>query len=161
IYLGRALGPRNFERLFAIKTIHDHLCRESAFVEMFLDEARLAARIHHPNVIPVYEVDVDKGRYFIAMEYVSGESFAPTVKNTWTKGRPFPLDMAVHVIAEACEGLHSAHELKDGEGRPLLVVHRDVAPQNVMIGYDGAVRMMDFGIAKAIDRVSGTRPGTL
>jgi eukaryotic-like serine/threonine-protein kinase len=161
LYLGRAVGPGSFERLFAIKMIHEHLCRENAFIQMFLNEARIAARLHHPNVISVYEVDVDQGRYYLAMDYVSGENLALTLKHTWNRNRPFPFDIASYVIASACEGLHAAHELKDVQGAPLDVVHRDVAPQNIMIGYDGTIRVMDFGIAKAADQVSQTRPGTM
>ncbi|MCK6548812.1 protein kinase, partial [Myxococcota bacterium] len=161
LYLGRAVGPGSFERLFAIKMIHDHLSREPTFVNMFLNEARLSARIHHSNVIAVYEVDQDNGRYFLAMDYMSGENLALTLKHTWNRGRPFPIDMATHIVSQACEGLHAAHELKDATGQLLGVVHRDVAPQNIMLGYDGTVRVMDFGIAKTFDSISETRPGTM
>src|SRR6185503_7040598 len=113
LYLGRAVGPGSFERLFAIKMIHEHLCREQAFVGMFLNEARLCARIHHPNVISVYDVDVDSGRYYLAMDYMSGENLALTLKHTWNRGRPFPIDIASYLVAQTCEGLHAAHELKD------------------------------------------------
>jgi serine/threonine protein kinase len=160
LYLARTSGVGRFERLFAIKVTHDHLSKERGFVEMFMNEARIAAKIQHPNVIPVYEIDHERGRYYMVMDYVSGETLALALKHTWNKDRPFPLASAAHLIATACEGLHAAHELRGPDG-PLGVVHRDVAPQNLMIGYDGIVRVMDFGIAKALDTVSMTKPGVM
>lgn len=161
VYLARAEGRGSFERLFAIKVLREHLAEEGAFVQMFLNEARLAARIHHPNAISVYEVDVADGAHYIAMDYMSGENLAATLRLTWNRKRQFPIEMAAHILAQASEGLHAAHELRDGRGDPLRVVHRDVSPQNVMVGYDGTVRVMDFGAAKAADQVPATRPGTL
>ncbi|MFO0725286.1 MAG: protein kinase [Myxococcota bacterium] len=160
-YLGRAVGPGGFERLFAIKMIHEHLCREPAFVSMFLNEARLVARIQHPNVIPVYEVDVENGRYYLSLDYVSGETLAQTLWATVQAKKKLPVEAAATIVAHAAQGLHAAHELRAADGRPLGVVHRDVAPQNLMIGYDGLVRLMDFGVAKAHDQLHHSRPGTL
>lgn len=160
-YLARAGGVGGFERLFAIKMIHEHLCREPAFVSMFLNEARLVARIHHPNVIPVYEVDVDSGRYFLSLDYVSGETLAQTLWATLKAQKKLPPYTAIGIVAAAAEGLHAAHELRGGDGQLLGVVHRDVAPQNIMIGYDGIVRVMDFGVAKAQGQLHHSRPGTL
>lgn len=161
LYLGRAAGLGGFERLFAIKLIHEHLSREKRFVDMFLDEARLAARIVHPNVVSVYEVGIDRGRHFIAMDYINGETLSLALQHTWGQKQPFPLDLSVYLAAQAAEGLHAAHELKGSDGQPLGVVHRDVAPSNLMIGYDGILRVMDFGVAKARDQVTHTRPGTI
>lgn len=161
LYLGRISGLGGFERLFAIKMIHEHLSRERGFVEMFLNEARIAARVQHPNVIPVYEVGMERGRHFLAMDYISGETLGLALKHTWNAGRPFPVQISVHVLAAIAEGLHAAHELASPEGQALGVVHRDVAPQNIMLGYDGIPRLMDFGIAKAFDSANHTRPGTL
>ncbi|MEQ9495698.1 MAG: protein kinase [Deltaproteobacteria bacterium] len=161
LYLGRAGGLGGFERLFALKVVHPHLCRKPAFIDMFLNEARIAASVHHPNVVPVYEIDVDDGQYFLAMDYVSGETLALLLRSTWHAQRDLPMRFAAHIVASAAEGLHAAHELTDAEGASRNVVHRDVAPQNIMIGYDGIVRVTDFGIAKAMDSVSQTKPGVL
>lgn len=161
LYLARVVGLGGFERLFALKMIHDDLGRDPEFVRMFLDEARLVARIRHPNVVPVYEVGMDQGRYFIAMDYVSGETLGAALAATWPRQRPFPVALAMHIIAMAGEGLHAAHELTDQRGQSLGVIHRDVAPGNIMLGYDGAVRVMDFGVAKAVDQASGASADAL
>jgi len=159
LYLARAVGPAGFERLFAIKTIHEQLTRDRSFIDMFLDEARLAARIHHPNAVAVYDVGEDDGIYYLAMDYVNGETLAHTIARAWKQKPPFPVELAVHVAESVCEALHAAHELTDAKGDPLGVVHRDVSPQNIMIGYDGIARIMDFGVAKATDRSAHTRIG--
>ncbi len=159
LYLGRAVGPGGFQRLFAIKTIHEQYSREEAFVQMFLDEARLAARIHHPNAVPVYEVGADQGRHYIAMEYVDGETLSSTISKVWKAEPPFPVGIALHIVEGVCEALHATHELTDSTGASLNVVHRDVSPQNIMVGYDGIPRLMDFGVAKAADQLAHTRPG--
>jgi serine/threonine-protein kinase len=159
LYLARATGPAGFERLFAIKTIHEQLTRDRSFVDMFLDEARLAARIHHPNAVPVYDIGEEDGLYYIAMDYVNGETLAHALTRTWKESPPFPIPLAVHLAESVCEALHAAHELTDASGRSLGVVHRDVSPQNIMIGYDGIARIMDFGVAKAADRIVHTTTG--
>lgn len=160
IYLGRAEGIGGFERLMAIKMIHPHLSRQQSFIDMFLDEARIAALIRHPNVVPVYEIGEHEGRHFIAMDYVSGEPLSILLDNTWCRGVPLDFDIVAYIVSIVCEALHAAHDLTDPTGRPLKVVHRDVCPQNIMLGYDGVTRVMDFGVAKAVDQLSETRPGT-
>lgn len=160
LYLARTAGIGGFERLFALKLIHEHLSREERFVHMFLDEARLAARIRHPNVVPVYEVGVHEERHYLAMEYLSGETLGMALTTTWPKGVPFPLSLVPLIIGSAAEGLHAAHELRDANGASLGVIHRDVTPQNIMLGYDGSVRVMDFGVARALDQLSESLPGT-
>ena len=126
---------------------------------MFLNEARIAAQVRHPNVVSVHDLEIDEGRYFLAMDYVCGETLSSVLGATWNKKKPLPWQMTVAVIAKICEGLHAVHELQDPMGRPLKVVHRDVAPQNIMVGYDGQIYLMDFGIAKALSSVSHTKPG--
>lgn len=160
VCLTRVLGPGGFERLVAVKLLHDHLSRREGFVKMFLDEARIAARIRHPNVVPVLEVGDDDGRHFIAMDYVSGETLARALNRLHKHGRRLPYGLAAHLVWAASEGLHAAHELRDATGALLNVVHRDVSPENLIVGYDGAVRITDFGIAKANDQSSFTMPGT-
>ena len=161
IYLGRSAGIGGFERLVAIKMIHRHLSKQQQFMDMFLDEARIAALIRHPNVVSVFEVGEHDERYFIAMDYVSGEPLSILLDRTWGRDVSLPADMMAHVVSVTCEGLHAAHELEDpATGSPLNVVHRDVCPQNIMIGYDGIVRLMDFGVAKAAGQLAMTQPGT-
>jgi serine/threonine protein kinase len=156
----RAEGIGGFERLMAIKMIHPHLSKQQSFINMFLDEARIAALIRHPNVVPVYEIGEHFGRHFIAMDYVSGEPLSILLDNTWCRGIPLDFDVVAFIVSVVCEALHAAHDLTDPTGRPLKVVHRDVCPQNIMLGYDGITRVMDFGVAKAVDQLSQTRPGT-
>lgn len=159
VWLARVEGLGGFHRLFAVKMIHEHLAGETKFVDLFLNEARIASRIHHPNVVAISDVGLDGGSYYLSMDYVGGETLTRLLQATWNQGRPLPIDLTLQILLQCCEGLHAAHELKDREGRPLSVVHRDVAPQNVMVGYDGVVRLMDFGIAKAVDQLKTTRPG--
>ena len=160
VYLAREVGESGMNRVVALKCIHRHLAKRQAFVDMFLDEARVAARINHPNVCSVYDFGQVDGMYYIAMEYLVGETFARVVRRMFHKGseRPSPLNVA-HVIADACEGLHAAHELRGPDGKPMDVVHRDVSPSNIYVCYDGTTRIVDFGIAKAADKLYATRTG--
>jgi eukaryotic-like serine/threonine-protein kinase len=144
LYLARSRGEEQFERLVAVKIIHSHLSRQPEFVKMFIDEARLAARISHPNVVMILDLGKVSDCHFMAMEYIDGESVAALLR----RARP-PLPFAARVVASAAAGLHAAHELSDLEGEPLGVVHRDVSPQNILIGYEGAVKVVDFGVARA------------
>jgi serine/threonine-protein kinase len=161
VYLARAQGAFGFERLFALKMILPHLSEQKEFVDLFLNEARIAARIHHPNVLAVHDIDLHEGLTYLKMDYASGETLAQALDRTWNQGTPFPIPIAAQIVSSVADGLHAAHELRDSAGAPLQVIHRDVGPHNILIGYDGVVRVMDFGIAKALDRVSGTRPGIL
>lgn len=160
VCLGRTIGPGGFERLVAIKLLHEHLGRRRGFVEMFLDEARIAARIRHPNVVPVLEVGEDSGHHFIAMDYVSGETMARALSRLRKHERRMPLALAAHLAWAGSEGLHAAHELRGPDGSPLNVVHRDVSPENLIIGYDGTLRVTDFGVVKFADQSWETAPGT-
>src|SRR5688572_11995519 len=116
IYLGRAEGIGGFERLMAIKMIHPHLSKQQSFINMFLDEARIAALIRHPNVVPVYEIGEHFGRHFIAMDYVSGEPLSILLDNTWCRGIPLDFDVVAYVVSVVCEALHAAHDLNDPTG---------------------------------------------
>ncbi len=160
IYLGRAEGVGRFERLMAIKMIHPHLAKQKPIIEMFLDEARVAALIRHPNLVPVFEIGEHDGSYFVAMEYVSGEPLSVFLDENARVGAAIDSDLAAYVMAAVCEALHGAHEMKDAAGRTLDLVHRDICPQNIMLGYDGIVRVMDFGVAKTTRRIAKIESGT-
>ncbi|HZO14799.1 MAG TPA: protein kinase [Polyangiaceae bacterium] len=160
VHLGRLVGPVGFTRLVAIKRLHRHYCRDPEFVAMFLDEARIAARIRHPNVVQVLDVVPAEGELFLVMDYVDGESLSKLLRVTVEKTqRPPPPRIAAAVISGALQGLHAAHEAKGESGELLGVVHRDVSPQNILVGADGIPRVLDFGIAKSVGRMQITRAG--
>jgi eukaryotic-like serine/threonine-protein kinase len=162
VYLGRTVGPGRFERLAAIKMLHRDLSMNEQFVGMLLDEAWIAARIQHPNVVSVHEVDRHASQYYLAMDYVCGEGLDRVHVQLRDRGRRMPFDLTAYIGMEIAEALHAVHDVRDPNGNRLNVVHRDVTPQNMMIGYDGTVRLMDFGVAKASDRIQQTtNPGLL
>lgn len=157
VYLARMLGKAGFERRVAVKVLHRHLASDPEFVAGFLDEARLAARIHHPNVVDVYDVDAIKGRLIIVMEYVEGSSFSYMLTRMAKRMPRSPVGVVTKIVHDALTGLHAAHELTSSSGAPLNLIHRDFSPQNVLIGVDGIVHVTDFGIAKARGRASTTQ----
>ncbi|MCA9649786.1 MAG: protein kinase [Myxococcales bacterium] len=161
VFLGRATRLRGFEKLAAVKVIHPHLAAEPEFVEMFLDEARIAARLHHPHVVEIHDLGDDDGVYYMVMEYVEGETLASMLRQLRKSGEHLPLSAVLQVVADACEGLAAAHELTHPDGRPMHLVHRDVSPHNLLVSMDGRVKVVDFGIAKATGRRSSTRTGQL
>jgi serine/threonine-protein kinase len=161
VYLGRATGRAGFEKLVAVKVIHPHLAAEPEFVEMFLDEARIAARLHHPHVVEIHDLGEDDGAFFMVMEYVEGDTLASVLRQLRKQGERLPLSAVLQVVADACEGLAAAHGLIDADGRPMHLVHRDVSPHNLLVGMDGRVKVVDFGIAKATGRRSSTLKGQL
>ncbi len=157
VFLARQRGPEGFDRRVALKRILPHLVDSEDFVRMFLDEARLAARLSHPNVVHIYEFGKVDEHYFIAMEYVDGiHAGALIERGVYEK---VPPALAARIGADACAGLNYAHNLEDHDGRPLHLVHRDISPPNLMISYDGVVKLVDFGIAKIVTMVDKTRPG--
>lgn len=161
VHLGRLVGPVGFARTVAIKKLHAQFAKDPAFVAMFLDEARLAARIRHPNVVPTLDVVTIDDELFLVMEYVHGESLARLIKKARGREEDVPIEIAVSVIAQVLHGLHAAHEAKSERGSPLEIVHRDVSPQNVLVSVDGTSRVLDFGIAKATSRLQVTLEGQL
>ncbi len=161
IYLARQSGLGSFERHVVLKTILRERASDQQFVTMFLDEAKLAATLNHQNVAQVYEVDQSDGAYFMAMEYVHGENARAILETTLRRGWTIPLELAVMIISGAAAGLHHAHERRGKNGQPLNIVHRDVSPANIMVGYDGSVKVLDFGIAKAEERATKTVGGTI
>jgi eukaryotic-like serine/threonine-protein kinase len=157
VHLGRLLGPVGFARTVAIKRLHPHLAKDPEFVAMFLEEARLAARVRHPNVVPTLDVVSEDGELFLVMEYVAGESLSRLVRKTREAGGRVSVKTVITILCGALEGLHGAHEARTEKGAPLGLVHRDVSPQNIHVGLDGVPRLLDFGIAKATNRVQETR----
>ena len=161
VHLGRLLGPVGFARTVAIKRLHPQFAKDPAFVAMFLDEARLASRIRHPNVVPTLDVVNLEDELFLVMEYVHGDSLARLQRFARAHNEQIPIEVAVGVINHALHGLHAAHEAKSERGTPLEIVHRDVSPQNILVGTDGMGRVLDFGIAKASSRLQVTVEGQL
>ncbi len=161
IYLARQTGLGEFERYVVLKTILQERARDQRFITMFLDEAKLAATLNHQNIAQVFEVDQADGAYFMAMEYVHGENARAILETTIKRGWTIPLELALMMLTGAAAGLHHAHERKGKQGQPLNIVHRDVSPANIMVGYDGSVKVLDFGIAKAEERATKTVGGTI
>ncbi len=161
VFLARLSGAAGFQRLVAIKRLHPHLAREPEFVEMFLDEARLAARIHHPNVVPIQEVGESDQGYYLVMDYIEGDTLARVLAKAAKSQATVPYGVTIRVLLDVLAGLHAAHEMKDDHGVPLEIVHRDVSPQNILVGVDGVARVVDFGVARAASRLSTTRSGQL
>ena len=159
VHLARVDGPAGFQKWVAIKRIHAHLVEDPSFVNMFLDEAKVAARISHPNVANVFKLEQHEDSYWIAMEYLHGEPLREVMRRTEEVGRIMPTEIACRVISDAAEGLHAAHELRGEEGEFLGVVHRDVTPHNLFVTYDGTTKVVDFGIAKFSSRLAHTRAG--
>ena len=162
VYLARLSGAHGFARHVVLKTVQPEQNDDPAFVSMFLDEARLIAMLHHHHIAQVYEFGVaEDGRYFLAMEYLHGETVRAVLDRAQLLGYRLPLDFSLTVVAAAAAGLHHAHEARGLNGRPLGLVHRDVTPANLIAGYDGAVKLIDFGIAKAAARSTTTRTGVV
>jgi serine/threonine protein kinase len=160
VYLGAAQGPAGFSKLMVIKVLRPALADDEQFLVMFLEEARLAARLNHPNVVQTVEVGNEGRQYFLAMEYLEGQSLQ-RLRQRVAKDHPFPLGPHLRMLIEALNGLHYAHELVDIDGRALNIVHRDATPHNIFVTYDGQVKLVDFGIAKAMDSSLETRTGEL
>jgi serine/threonine-protein kinase len=161
VCFGRQIGAVGFWRVVAIKRLHPHVAREPEFVQMFLDEARLATRIHNAHVVQTLDVVAAGGELLLVMEYVHGEALSKLLTTTARRGERVEPKIAVAIATGILEGLHAAHEARSDRGVPLQIVHRDVSPQNVLVGTDGLARVFDFGIAKAADRLHTTQDGSL
>lgn len=157
IYLARHIGIEGFNKLVVIKRIHQHLTFEKRFVSMFFDEARIAARLNHPNVVQIFDLGRVDGCPFIAMEYVEGLSLREIQRQAYKKSSPMPWTLLSWLGARACEGLAHAHGLLDEKGEPAGLVHRDVSPQNLIASFDGSIKLLDFGIARASIRLEQTQ----
>lgn len=159
LFLAKEEGIAGFERLVVIKRVFPHLSEQKEFIDMFLDEARLAALLTHPNIVHIYELGEEEGNYYIVMEYIKGVDLYNLIKRM--KGKLLSLGDAIFIVTEILNGLHYAHELKGVDGKPLNIVHRDINPKNILISDSGVPKIVDFGIAKARTRVSYTRPGDI
>jgi serine/threonine-protein kinase len=161
VHFGRLLGGAGFSRTVAIKRLHPHLAEDPDFLSTMLDEARLAARIQHPNVVPTLDVVSSDGELLLVMEYVRGESLARLLKTEAARGARVALPIVGAIVIGTLHGLHAAHEATNDHGEPLGIVHRDVSPQNILVGADGVARVIDFGVAKAAGRLQETRDGVI
>ncbi|HEY1695084.1 MAG TPA: serine/threonine-protein kinase [Polyangiaceae bacterium] len=161
VFLALARGPAGFNKLCVLKRMRSQYAKDESLVTMFIDEARLAARLNHPNVIHTYEVGENEGLYFIAMEYLEGQPLNRILAEVKQSGRTVPQEFWLRIVRDSLVGLQYAHDLKDYDGTPLRVVHRDVSPHNVFVTYDGQVKVVDFGIAKAAFSRTHTESGVL
>jgi serine/threonine protein kinase len=166
VFKARVQGPAGFERVFVVKRILPHLSDDPTFTKMFIEEAKMSARLSHPNIVQVFELGAVEQEYFISMEYVRGRDLAETMRTLWARIGPPRPELVAYVGREMCRALAYAHDLTGDDGTPLGMIHRDVSPSNVMLSYDGAVKLLDFGIAKALggeeqEQESGTQRGTL
>jgi len=159
LYLAFARGPAGFDKLVVVKQIRPELAWDQDFIEMFFDEARIAARLSHRNVVHTYEVAEENGAYILAMEYLEGQTLGELLRRVTRE--KIPLDLHLWMLTQVLAGLQYAHDLRDYDGTPLGVVHRDVSPSNVFITYGGEVKLLDFGIAKAAGAISATHEGTI
>jgi eukaryotic-like serine/threonine-protein kinase len=159
IYRARALGEAGFERICVVKRVLPHLSTSPTFVQRFLNEARVAAQLHHPSIVQIYDLGKHGDDYFIAMEYIPGESVAEIASKARETGQRVSPSLACHWIVEAAEALAFAHEARGRDGRPLGLVHRDVTPSNLMVTYQGVVKLLDFGIARAAEQELKTDSG--
>jgi len=161
VYLGVQQGLQGYLKVVTIKRMLSHLNAVGEYVTMFVDEARLGARLEHPNIVRTYEFGVHEGAYFTVMEYLPGEDVTKLLNRAVVMRQPLPLNLAVYIAMQVCSGLHFAHELTDTEGNPLGLVHRDVNPANIIITYSGEVKIIDFGVAKSATNTSTTLNGTI
>jgi serine/threonine-protein kinase len=162
VWLARVQGKHGFEKLYAVKTILPHLADDAGFRTMFLDEARIASRIRHGNVAEIEDLGECDGHLYMVLEWIQGDAWSKLVAAVSARRDAVPIDLMLRIAAEGCAGLHAAHELTDDVGRSLNVVHRDVSPQNIMVSEAGVVKVIDFGVAKAIGRASeATRTGLI
>jgi serine/threonine-protein kinase len=159
VHLGRLFAPGGFRRIVAIKRLHPQFAEDASFVSAFLDEARLASRVHHPNVVAPLDVVATDGEVFLVFEHLLGVSLAVLVRRAMERGESIPPPVAVSIMVDVLHGLHAAHEATGDDGESLHLVHRDVSPQNIVVGKDGSTRLLDFGIAKAAGRAQTTGEG--
>lgn len=161
VYLASSQGAAGFRKLVVVKELKHELAQDPDFVRMFMDEAKLSARLNHRNIVQTNEVGNEEGHYFMTMEYLEGRSLHRVLRR-FDRSKEAGLDeLAIRAVAETLAGLHYAHELSDYDGEPLGIVHRDVSPNNIFVTFDGQVKLLDFGVAKTLDRIQETQAGML
>jgi serine/threonine-protein kinase len=161
VYLARQRGIDGFQKLLVIKTLLPHLCEDEEFITMFKDEARVTAQLIHPNICQVFEFEQVGGVFYMAMEYLRGEDLRRLWKACEQRGTPLRVPLICRVLSDAAAGLDFAHSLRDSKGEPYHIVHRDISPQNILVTFEGGVKVIDFGVAKAAGRSQHTRTGAL
>ena len=161
VFKAKTFGVEGFERLLAVKRILPNIAEDEEFITMFIDEAKIAVQLQHANIAQIFDLGKVEDSYFIALEYVNGRDLRSIFDRMRSRGEALPIALACHVMMQVCEGLDYAHNKRDGQGRELHLIHRDISPQNVLIGYDGEVKLIDFGIAKAAGKASTTQAGIL
>ena len=161
VFKAKTFGVEGFERLLAVKRILPNIAEDEEFITMFIDEAKIAVQLQHANIAQIFDLGKVDESYFIALEYVNGRDLRSIFDRMRSRGESLPIALACHVMMQVCEGLDYAHNKRDGQGRELHLIHRDISPQNVLIGYDGEVKLIDFGIAKAAGKASTTQAGIL
>src|SRR5207248_2792303 len=161
VYAAKSFGVEGFERILAIKKILPTMGEDPELVSMFVDEARIAVQLSHPSIVQVLELGKHDETLYIAMEYISGRDLRQLLDRFRRRGHPMPIPYACAIAARVCDALDYAHRKRDASGNPLGIVHRDVSPQNVLVSFDGAVKLIDFGIAKAERRLQKTQSGIL
>ena len=161
VFKAKSYGVEGFEKVIAIKRILPSMGEDRDFIKMFIDEAKIAGQLSHANICQIFELGKISGSHFIAMEYIWGKDLLQIQNRCKRLGRVVPVPMACYVIAKACEGLHYSHKRRDPLGKPLEIVHRDCSPQNILVSYEGEVKVIDFGIARAASRSSRTQAGVL
>ena len=161
VFKAKTFGVQGFERFVAIKRILPSMSEDDEFINMFVDEARIAVQLSHSNVVQIYELAKFENQYYIAMEFVGGKDMRQVLDRLREKGVTVPIPAAAYIASKICDGLDYAHRKQDPSGRPMNIIHRDVSPQNILVSYEGDVKITDFGIAKAEDRASKTQAGVL
>ena len=161
VFRAKRTGVEGFEKVVAVKRILSHLSDNKEFVDMFIDEAKMVAGLAHPNVAQIFDLGKHDKNYWIAMEYVHGRDLRTIIRRARERGLKIPLDISTYVVSKVCAALEYAHRKKDEKGQPMLIVHRDISPQNILISFEGDVKLTDFGIAKAASKASTTDKGAL
>jgi serine/threonine protein kinase len=161
VFRAKRTGVEGFEKVVAVKRILSHLSDNKEFVDMFIDEAKMVAGLAHPNVVQIFDLGKHAQNYWIAMEYVHGRDLRTIIRRARERGLKIPLDISTYVVSKVCAALEYAHRKKDDKGQPMLIVHRDISPQNILISFEGDVKLTDFGIAKAASKASTTDKGAL
>ena len=161
VFRAKRTGVEGFEKIVAVKRILPHLSENQEFVDMFVHEAKVVAGLTHPNIVQIFDLGRIGHSYYIAMEYVHGRDLRTTENRAREKGLRLPLDLSLRIVSQVCAALDYAHRRRDETGRPMQIVHRDVSPPNILISYEGDVKLVDFGIARAATKAPSTERGVL